>query len=283
MQHPVGYAVGRGGSTGRADWSAPAPALQLSDFWAYLLNPWALWQYAHNMSAAVITASFVVAAVGAYWALMGLYSEHARRFLQVGVTTGFLFSLLQLFPTGDEHGKLVARHQPAALAGHGAIYLIWKTTGPVHARSRTVAGRAWIIVLVLGLLATFVTAQVQPRIYANLLVRPWTWLLLVLIVGSLAMVFLSLRRARELPAFLASSLFIASLLGATAAGQFPELLVSTLDPANDLNIYNAVAGGLGLRIGLFWWSVAILLAIGYFTYLFRSFRGKVTPSDGHGY
>jgi cytochrome bd ubiquinol oxidase subunit I len=110
MQHPVGYAIGQGGSTGRP------PALQLSDFWAYLLNPWALWQYAHNMSAAVITASFVVAAVGAYWTLMGLYPEHARRCLQVGVVVGFLFSLLQLFPTGDEHGKLVARHQPAALA-----------------------------------------------------------------------------------------------------------------------------------------------------------------------
>jgi len=104
MQHPVGYAVGPGG------------ALQLSDFWAYLLNPWALWQYAHNMSAAVITGSFVVTAVAAYWTLMGLYPEHARRCLQVGVTAGFLFSLLQLFPTGDEQGKRVARHQPAALA-----------------------------------------------------------------------------------------------------------------------------------------------------------------------
>jgi cytochrome d ubiquinol oxidase subunit II len=183
----------------------------------------------------------------------------------------------------DWYTVLIGVFTLGVLAGHGALYLIWKTTGPVHTRSRTVAGRAWIIVLVLGLLATFVTAQVQPRIYANLLARPWTWLLLVLIVGSLAMLFLSLRRERELPAFLASGLFIASLLGATAAGQFPELLVSTLDPANDLNIYNAVAGGLALRVGLFWWSVAILLAVGYFTYLFRSFRGKVTPSDGHGY
>src|SRR6266540_3795097 len=41
MQHPVGHALGAGG------------ALQLVDFWAYLLNPWALWQYAHNMSASV--------------------------------------------------------------------------------------------------------------------------------------------------------------------------------------------------------------------------------------
>jgi cytochrome bd ubiquinol oxidase subunit I len=104
MQHPVGYSVGPNGN------------LTLSDFWAYLFNPWALWQYAHNMSAAVITGSFVICAVGAYWTLMGKYAEHARLTLRVGVITGFIFCVLQLFPTGDQHGKLVARHQPAALA-----------------------------------------------------------------------------------------------------------------------------------------------------------------------
>src|SRR5438445_11509425 len=72
MQHPVGYAVGQGG------------ALQLAHFWAYLLNPWALWQYAHNMSAAVITGSVVVTAVGAYWTLLGLYPEHVRRLQRSG-------------------------------------------------------------------------------------------------------------------------------------------------------------------------------------------------------
>jgi cytochrome d ubiquinol oxidase subunit II len=183
----------------------------------------------------------------------------------------------------DWYTVLIALFTLCVLAGHGALYLIWKTAGPVQARSRIAAGRAWIAVGVLGLLATFATAQVQPQLYANLLARSWTWLLLILILGSLAMVFLSLRQKRELSAFLASALFIASLLGATAAGQFPDLLVSTLDPAHDLHIYNAASGGLGLRIGLFWWSGAILLAIGYFIYLFHSFRGKVTPTDGHGY
>src|SRR5262249_29055423 len=66
MQHPVGYTLGEDG------------ALHLDSFWDFVLNPWALWQYAHNMTASVITASFVVSAVGAYWSLMGMYSEHAR-------------------------------------------------------------------------------------------------------------------------------------------------------------------------------------------------------------
>jgi cytochrome d ubiquinol oxidase subunit I len=104
MQHPVGYAVGEAGR------------LQLATFWGYVLNPWAIVQYLHNMSAAVVTASFVVCAVAAYWALMGRYEEQSRIMLRVGVTTGLIFSVMQVFPTGDAHGKMVANYQPAALA-----------------------------------------------------------------------------------------------------------------------------------------------------------------------
>lgn len=103
MQHPVGYAVG-------------ARGLQLNDMWAYLLNPWAIWQYLHNMCSAAITGAFVVAAVGAFYVLLKRHEEQARIFLSVGVTTGLLASILILFPTGDMHGKMVAKHQPAALA-----------------------------------------------------------------------------------------------------------------------------------------------------------------------
>ena len=36
-----------------------------------LLNPWILWQYLHNMIAAVVTGSFVMASIGAYYLLAG--------------------------------------------------------------------------------------------------------------------------------------------------------------------------------------------------------------------
>jgi cytochrome d ubiquinol oxidase subunit I len=104
MQHPVGHELTEKGT------------LQLADFWAFLLNPWALAQYAHNMIAAVVTASFVVAAVGAYYALKGVHSEAAATFLTVGTRIGLLASVLVAFPTGDLQAKLVARHQPVALA-----------------------------------------------------------------------------------------------------------------------------------------------------------------------
>ncbi len=104
MQHPVGYAV------------APNGALQLNDLWSYLLNPWAIWEYAHTMTAAVITSGFVVAAVGSYWSLMKLHEPHARICLRVGVLAGLAACVLQLFPTGDRQGRLVATHQQPTLA-----------------------------------------------------------------------------------------------------------------------------------------------------------------------
>jgi len=104
MQHPVGHEVGADGR------------LRLVDFWAFLFNPWAIAQYAHTMIASVVTASFVVAAVGAYYALQGLHSDAAQRFLRVGTIAGLISGLLVAFPTGDIQAKLVARHQPVALA-----------------------------------------------------------------------------------------------------------------------------------------------------------------------
>jgi len=104
MQHPVGHAV------------LPDGTLALRDFGAFVLNPWALAAYAHNMTAAVVTGSFVVAAVGAYYTLAGRYEEQARRFLRLGVIAGLAAAVIVAFPTGDHQAKLVARHQPAGLA-----------------------------------------------------------------------------------------------------------------------------------------------------------------------
>jgi cytochrome d ubiquinol oxidase subunit I len=104
LQHPAGYALGAGGK------------LELAGFWDFVLNPWALAQYAHNMTAAVVTASFVVAAVGAWYTLIGQHRDQAARFLRVGTLAGLIAGVAVAFPTGDWQAKLVARHQPVALA-----------------------------------------------------------------------------------------------------------------------------------------------------------------------
>jgi cytochrome d ubiquinol oxidase subunit I len=114
MQQPVGYQTVADGT------------VQLTSFVAMLTSPWALWQYAHTMSGAAITGSVVMASVGAFYVLSGRAVDHGRKFLTVGVLAGCLFSILQLFPTGDQQGKLVAEHQPVTLAAMEAVF----ETGP---------------------------------------------------------------------------------------------------------------------------------------------------------
>src|SRR6185369_2394697 len=109
MQHPVGYSTGTDG------------LLHLESLSEFLLNPWAMIMFLHNQCAAVVTGSFVVAAVGAFYALRGKHAEQARLFLKVGTIVGLVSSLLVAFPTGDLQAKIVAKHQPvtlAAMEGH---------------------------------------------------------------------------------------------------------------------------------------------------------------------
>ena len=70
MQHPVGYRIEADGSLG------------IESLSAYLLNPWAWVQFAHNQMAALVTGSFVVAAVGAFYTLRGLHPVQARMYLR---------------------------------------------------------------------------------------------------------------------------------------------------------------------------------------------------------
>jgi cytochrome bd ubiquinol oxidase subunit I len=110
MQHPVAFVRATDGS------------FQVTSFWGLLLNPWALLQYAHNMSGAVITAAFVMAAVGAYYLLEGTFTEYGRVFVRVGVVAGVIFSTLQIFPTGDLHGRYMARYQPVTTAAMEGLF-----------------------------------------------------------------------------------------------------------------------------------------------------------------
>ncbi len=110
MQHPTGYQLG------------PNKEILLSSFWGLLLNPWVGWQYLHNMIGAVITASFVMAAIGSFYLLNGKHLEYAQTFLRVSVPVALVSSVLMIFPTGDGQGKNIARHQPVTLAAMEGLF-----------------------------------------------------------------------------------------------------------------------------------------------------------------
>ncbi|GAL61725.1 cytochrome ubiquinol oxidase subunit I [Algibacter lectus] len=110
MQHPVGYEILENGR------------FVLNNFSALFSNPWLLPSYFHNQLASVITASFVVAAIGAFYILNNKHSEFGKLFVKTGVGFGLVSSILVAFPTGDLVAKNVVKHQPVTFAAMEGIF-----------------------------------------------------------------------------------------------------------------------------------------------------------------
>ncbi|HEV2655163.1 MAG TPA: cytochrome ubiquinol oxidase subunit I, partial [Ktedonobacteraceae bacterium] len=110
MQHPVGYVMA---SNGR---------LHIDNYWSVLFNPWIIPQYMHVMSGAVLTGSFAMAGVGAYYLLMNQHIEYGKLFVTLGVIVGLLAGIFQLFPSGDLEGRQVTAYQPAKLAAMEGLF-----------------------------------------------------------------------------------------------------------------------------------------------------------------
>jgi len=110
MQHPVGYTMGPNGQ------------IALESLAALLLNPWTLWQYLHNMAGSVVTGSFVMASIGAFYLLSGKHVEYGKSFVKLGVMAGLIAALVLPFPTGDGQGKNIAKYQPVTLAAMEGLF-----------------------------------------------------------------------------------------------------------------------------------------------------------------
>jgi cytochrome d ubiquinol oxidase subunit II len=83
--------------------------------------------------------------------------------------------------------------------------------------------------------------------------------------------------------FFASAAYLAGMLTSVVFGVYPMVLPAR-NPIYSLTVRGAQAGMYGLKIGLAWWVIGMILAAGYLTFVYRSFGGKVpAEKDGHGY
>ncbi len=110
MQHPVGFEILENGK------------YVLTHFSALFSNPWLIPAFLHNQAASLVTSSFVVASIGAFYILREKNTEFGKLFLKTGVIFGLASSLIVAFPTGDWNAKNVAKHQPATFAAMEGIF-----------------------------------------------------------------------------------------------------------------------------------------------------------------
>ncbi len=110
MQHPVAFERAASGE------------FHVTSFWGLLFNPWAQVQYLHNMFGALVTGAFAIAATGAFYLIENKFLPQARIFLTTGVLAALVASIIQVFPTGDIHGRMVAQNQPASMAAMEGLF-----------------------------------------------------------------------------------------------------------------------------------------------------------------
>jgi len=114
MQTPAGHVM-RNGVAYPVDWLA------------IIFNPSFPYRLLHMLTAAYLTTSLVVLAVGARYLLAGAFKEEAHTMMRMGVGMLAILGPVQLL-LGDQHGLNTLEHQPAKIA---AMEAHWHDTGPM--------------------------------------------------------------------------------------------------------------------------------------------------------
>jgi len=166
------------------------------------------------------------------------------------------------------------------LAAHGAHYVALKTDDDLGRRARGLAILLWPVQFFLTCVALIVTYFVRPDVVANYSTHRIGILVPVLVFASLGTMLWAGPKGKEKVAFAASSVYVASMLVGAAFALYPVVLPAR-DHEHDLTIWNASAGAHGLIVGLAWWALAFVLAVAYFVFIYRMFRGKVQLGEGH--
>jgi cytochrome d ubiquinol oxidase subunit II len=166
------------------------------------------------------------------------------------------------------------------LTAHGALYVALKSEGELNQRARKIALALWPVQLLLTAASLAATCYVRPQALDNYHLYPIGLILPLIVVASLVAMIWAMRQRKEKSAFLSSSFYIIAMLGGAAFALYPVVLPASTDPAYSLTISNTVAGAHGLAVGFTWWILGTILAIAYFVFIFRMFRGKVRLEGG---
>ncbi len=242
---------------------------------SHVENPlwWSLFDFLFSFSS-LLLAFFFGAAVGNVVRGVpldaeGYFFEALWTDLRIGPNPGIL----------DWYTILTGLLAVAVLTVHGANFLILKMEGDLCNRVRRAANvTSWPLVI-LTALSLVASLYIRPQALDNFNLRPWGWLIPALVLGSLVALPFCRARDNDRAAFIASSGYIIGTLAGAAFALYPILLPASTDPRYSLTIENAKTGAYSLSVGLIWWLIGIGLAIGYFTYLYRFFRGKVRMTD----
>jgi cytochrome bd ubiquinol oxidase subunit II len=212
--------------------------------------------------------------------------------LLLGIAFGNVLSGVPLDAEGNIQVSLIDLLTPfallvgvttvAMLAAHGAIYLVIKTEDELQARLVRVVPRLLGIFFVLNTLVVITMVLFQQQITERYTNDIWPVIFPAAALLALIAAWMLVRRGEMFRAFIASSAMIALLIVSGAIGIYPNLLISTTDPAYNLTVTNAASADNTLMVCLIVALIGIPFVLLYTTGVYYIFRGKATvDSDGY--
>jgi len=205
--------------------------------------------------------------------------------LLLGVAFANLYQGIPVDANGIYHGNTLKLLNPYGLTGgvlfvlmflyHGSLWLNLKSTGDLQDRASNTARRIWPFLL--GIYLIFLT---MTAFYTN----SWSAVghypfFIIFLVIALAGLFVSnylLAAGKILAAWACSAAFI---LGSTQFGvlcMFPNLIISSLDPAASITIHNGASSPLTLKIMLIVALIGVPIVLGYQAWVYYTFSHRVT-------
>lgn len=179
------------------------------------------------------------------------------------------FDLFRPFPI------LVGLLAICACAMHGSIYLYLKNEGELQQRIKSWMWRTFFVFLAAYMLVTLVTLSTMPWVLKNFQQFPVAWVIVLLNALSIANIPRAIHQNRPLYAFVSSCCTFAALTFFFGIALFPNLLVSSIDPAYNLTIYNAASSEKTLQIMRIVAFLGMPFVLSYTGTIYWVFRGKV--------
>lgn len=161
----------------------------------------------------------------------------------------------------------------------GAIYLLLKTEGRLHARLTFLLKKGMIFFIISFGITTLYTLVFIPEVTENFRANPLYFVVPIVSFLAVANVPRLASKKRYMLALVFSSLTMSFLLVLVALQLYPTLLISTIDPKYSVTIYNAASSQKSLGIMLTIVVIGTPLLAAYFIFLYRTFNGKVQLDD----
>lgn len=162
---------------------------------------------------------------------------------------------------------------------HGAIYLVMKTEKRLYTKLTILVRNTTIFFVISVLLLSFYTILYVPHLSSRIKSNPWLFLVPVTMVLNTANITRCITRQKYRNAFLSSALTISLLLIIIAVELYPNLVISSISPANNLTVQNSSSSPLSLRIMLTVAAIGVPLVAVYTSFVFWTFKGKVKMDD----